>query len=62
MAKYFLAQREGEIVEGKTPGLVYERAKFKDLKKLILDDYKLNKRKSCDRNIDIVTSCETLKH
>lgn len=49
VAKYFLAQREGEIVEGKTPGLVYERTKFKDLKKLILDDYRLNKRKSIDR-------------
>lgn len=49
VAKYLLAQREGEIVEGKTPGLVYEKTKFKDLRKLLLDNYELNKRKSIDR-------------
>ena len=49
VAKAFLAMREGEIVEGKVPSLLYEKTKFKDLTRLILDDYTLNKRKSLDR-------------
>jgi integrase len=49
VAKAFLAMREGEIVEGKIPSLLYEKTKFEHLKKLILDDYTLNQRKSIDR-------------
>ena len=49
IASYLLKQREGEITEGKVPSLVYERTRFKDLSKLILDDYRLNKRKSLER-------------
>lgn len=49
VGRSLLALREGEIAEGKVPSLVYERTKFKDLKKLILDDYKINKKKSIDR-------------
>lgn len=49
VANRLLKKREGEIVEGKIPSLVYERTKFEDLKKLILEDYKINKKKSIDR-------------
>ncbi len=49
IARYLLQQREGDIAEGKIPALVYERTKFKDLVKLIVDDYARNEKKSEER-------------
>ena len=44
-----LKQREGEIAEGKTPNLRAERTTFEELVTLILNDYKVNGRRSIDR-------------
>jgi integrase len=49
VANRLLKKREGDILDGKIPSVRYEKTQFRDLKKLILDDYKLNKRKSLDR-------------
>jgi integrase len=49
VARSLLALREGEIAEGKIPGLVYERVKYKELRDLIITDYTINRKKSLDR-------------
>ncbi len=48
-AKRKLKSREGEIADGRFSGLNIERIRFDELKQDILDDYKLNGRKSLDR-------------
>lgn len=45
-AERLLKLREGQIVEGKFPGLKAERIRFEDLKKDILVDYAVNGKKS----------------
>ncbi len=45
-AKKLLRIREGEIGQGKLPGIYFERVKFEDLKEDFLADYKLNDKKS----------------
>ena len=42
VARSLLALREGEIAEGKVPGLVFERVKYKELRDLIITDYTLS--------------------
>lgn len=49
VARSLLALREGDIAEGKVPGLVYERVKYKELRDLIITDYTINRKKSLDR-------------
>lgn len=49
VADRLLKKREGEIVEGKIPSLVYERVKYKELRDLIITDYTINRKKSLDR-------------
>ncbi len=44
-----LRHREGEIAEGRTPNLKAERTTFEELITLILNDYKVNGRRSIDR-------------
>jgi integrase len=46
VAKRLLKLREGEISQGKLPGVVYERVKFDDLIDDLLSDYRINKRRT----------------
>jgi integrase len=48
-AKRLLKKREGEIADGKTPGVYFDRIKFNDLCDDFLDDYRVNSKKSLDR-------------
>jgi integrase len=44
-----LKKREGEISEGKLPGIYFDRVKFGELAEDFLRDYRINHRKSLDR-------------
>jgi integrase len=48
-AKRLLKKREGEIAEGKTPGVRFDRVKFDELADDFLSDYEINQKKSLDR-------------
>jgi len=48
-AKRLLKKREGEISEGKLPGVYFDRVKFDELAEGFLRDYRINNRKSLDR-------------
>jgi integrase len=48
-AKRLLKKREGEISEGKLPGIYFDRITFNELANDFLEDYKLNRRKSMER-------------
>ena len=53
-AKRLLKEREGEIAQGKMPGVNFEKVFFDDLAESFLADYKINQRKSLSRaNISI---------
>ncbi len=41
-----LQKREGNIAEGKLPGIHFEKVLWDDLKKLYLNDYKVNKKRT----------------
>ena len=49
IAKRLLKKREGEISEGKLPGICFDRVKFDELKEEFLADYRINGRKSIER-------------
>ena len=48
-AKRLLKKREGEISDGKLPGIYFDRVKFDELAEDLLMDYRINDRKSIDR-------------
>jgi len=48
-AKRLLRLREGQISEGKFPGLKVEKIRFDELAQDLLNNYKLNSKKSLDR-------------
>jgi len=48
-AKRLLRKREGEISEGKTPGIYFERVKFDELTDDFITDYRLNQKRSLKR-------------
>ncbi len=48
-AKRLLKKREGEISEGKLPGIYFDRVKFDELSEDFLRDYRINNRKSLNR-------------
>lgn len=48
-AKRLLKKREGEISEGKLPGIYFDRVRFDDLAKDFLTEYRVNQRKSLVR-------------
>lgn len=48
-AKRLLKKREGEISEGKIPGVYFDRIKFNDLCEDFLSDYRINEKKSLVR-------------
>ena len=43
-AKALLARREGEIAQGKIPGVVFDKVKFDDLAEDFLRDYRINNK------------------
>jgi len=45
-AKRLLAKRQGEISEGKLPGVYFDRVKFDELAEDFLTDYRVNQKKS----------------
>jgi integrase len=49
VAKRILKLREGEISQGKLPGVVYDRIKFDELMEDYLLDYRVNQRKTVDK-------------
>jgi len=49
VAKRLLKKREGEISEGKLPGICFDRVKFDELKEEFLADYRINGKKSVER-------------
>lgn len=49
VAKRLLRLREGQIVEGKFPGLRAQRVRFEELAQDMINDYKVNSKKSIDR-------------
>jgi len=48
-AKRLLKKREGEISEGKLPGVYFDRVRFDELAEDFLTDYRINQRKSLKR-------------
>jgi len=48
-AKRLLKKREGEISEGKLPGVYFDRVKFDELSEDLLRDYRINQKKSLVR-------------
>jgi len=48
-AKRLLRKREGEISEGKLPGVYFEKVRFDDLADDFIKDYRLNQKKSLVR-------------
>ncbi len=48
-AKRLLKLREGEIVMGKFPGLQVQRVRFEELKEDLVNDYKVNGKRSLER-------------
>ena len=49
VAKALLKRREGEISQGKTPGVVFDKVTFDELAEDFLRDYRINQRKSLAR-------------
>jgi integrase len=48
-AKTLLKKREGEISQGKLPGIYFDRLRFDELKENFLPDYRINQKKSLIR-------------
>jgi integrase len=48
-AKRFLKLREGEISQGKIPGIHFDKVRFNDLADDFLTDYRINEKKSLNR-------------
>ena len=48
-AKRLLKLREGQVSEGKFPGLTANRVRFDELAEDLINDYKINGRKSLQR-------------
>lgn len=49
VARALLQKREGEITQGKIPGIHFEKVMFDDLSEGFLRDYRINKKKSIAR-------------
>ena len=48
-AKRLLKKREGEISQGKLPGIYFDRIRFSELADDFITDYRINRQKSLDR-------------
>jgi integrase len=49
VAQKLLQQREGEIAQGKIPGVYFDKVKFDDLAEDFMTDYRINQKKSLER-------------
>lgn len=49
VAKHLLEQREGEIAQGKLPGIYFDKVTLAELAEDFLNDYRINGRKSIER-------------
>lgn len=49
VAQRLLKEREGEIAQGKTPGIYFDKVRFDELAEDFLRDYRINKKKSLIR-------------
>ena len=49
VAKRLLRLREGEISQGKLPGICFDKVTFDDLSKDLLADYRINRKRSIER-------------
>jgi integrase len=49
VAKKLLDRREGDIAQGKMPGIIFERVTFDELADEFIMDYRINGKKSLDR-------------
>ena len=49
VARKFLKMREGEISQGKLPGIYFDRVRFDELAEDYLTDYRINQRKSLEK-------------
>jgi len=49
VARELLKQREGNISQGKLPGIYFEKVTFEELAQNFLRDYRVNKKKSITR-------------
>lgn len=49
VAENLLKRREGEIAQGRIPGVLFEKVSFDDLAEEYLRDYRINQRKSISR-------------
>jgi integrase len=49
VAKKLLDRREGDISQGKVPGIIFERVTFDELADEFITDYRINNKKSLDR-------------
>jgi integrase len=60
VAKRLLKRREGEIADGKIPGVYFDRVKFSDLADDFLNDYRVNGKKSlvrAERSVEHLKTC-----
>jgi integrase len=58
VAKKFLDRREGEIAQGKVPGVHFDKVTFDELAEDFLRDYRINQRKSlarAERSVALLT-------
>jgi integrase len=49
VAEQLLKRREGEIADGKVPGIVFDRVTLKELAEDLLVDYRINQKRSIDK-------------
>jgi integrase len=59
VAKNFLDQREGEIAQGKIPGIHFDKVRFDELAEDFLADYRINKKKSLRRATNSISHLNT---
>ncbi|HUV59431.1 MAG TPA: site-specific integrase [Desulfatiglandales bacterium] len=53
-AEKLLKKREGEIAEGKLPGVYFDRVKFDELAEDFLRDYRINQKKSLRKAMQVI--------
>ncbi len=54
VAKKLLARKEGEIAQGLAPSIQFEKVTFDELSEEYLTDYKINKKKSLNRALQVM--------
>ncbi|MBF0475273.1 MAG: tyrosine-type recombinase/integrase [Deltaproteobacteria bacterium] len=60
VARQLLEIREGEIAQGKSPSVIFDRVSFKELSDDFIRDYRINQKKSlvrAERSVKHLTAC-----